>query len=465
MSSDQPFLHTNRINENTQVIVDGYIREAQINVQLFIPNSINGICYAYCCECYSLFCVSSPDIQFDPSRDIAECTSRLVHDKIQILATSSGVCVSVHLIDTNNKHIVGGFNDCNQLGFKDHKLRHINIHPGLRMNDFFNNNKNMRIKYITNSTSLHSKHMFVKTNSNEIYSFGDNDTSQCGYKMNGSHEHREPKLMHFFVQCKVNIIDIKKGYSHTLFLSDDGMVYGCGSNLRYQMGLKHAKVYHTIINVSKHMRFPKYFKQPVKQMECQSDSSFFVDSNDILYGVGNNDMGSLGVGGDEQIIKRMRQVNICNKVKQFKCGCDHVCLMDHKYNIITFGSNASGQCGVPFHYECIKINEWGKECLDKPTVINSFFYRNTAPRKDGQDIDINNKWQIICGYYSTYIIDDNFNFYVCGANATGGCLIDDVSKIYVPRFVDNETISRKYTNGKPIVSVVGSYEGVYLITR
>eukprot|EP01084_Bolivina_argentea_P047816 88150_1 len=449
-----------------KVIADGYIRECQINSYILIPQDINVICSAYLTPCFSLFYISAPDIYDDDEIDTVQTSSKLIHDSIKIMAISF---LSLHIVDINNQHIVDGFNDSNQLGFKNVTLKQTKQFNKLTINDFFND-KNSKITFITNSKSEYSKHMLIQTDANKIYSFGRNQYSQCGY--NALEEYQEPMLLQYFISNKINIINIKKGVQHTLFLSDNHILFGCGSNKSYQLGLKEQQIYCEIINISENMDlniWTKQFKPPIKRIECSGHSTFIIDSNDQLYGMGGNYQGGLGFAfdaktEDQSITDKMMftKLNIPNKIKQFDCGENHVCLMDALNNIMTWGLNISGQCGIPKDHKYNKTDEWSSRYVDQPCVINEFFVCD----KENVVIDINDKWKIICGFYNTYIFDEKYNVYVCGTNGTGECMIDGkVPRVFVPTFVDNKTILSKYTNGKNIVSIVGDYSGLYIITE
>ena len=250
------------------------------------------------------------------------------------------------------------------------------------------------------------------------------------------------------------------GDYHSLFLSDMHILYGCG--LMYALGMRGDDdddvIYHEIVNLSEILFFPHSFSKPIREIECAGLTSYFIDDEDRVYGVGENDEGQLGFAVKEQSDKyfeKVTKLNIPNRIKQFACGHNHVCLMDEECNVITFGYNEYGQCGVP------KNHKLYKRLIDEPVIINSFFDRGA----NGGDAEIDDEWKIICGYISTYIIDGKYNVYCCGENRCGQCLIAGSNMLYVPTFMSNETITGKFTEGKRMNTIVSSNSGVHIITE
>eukprot|EP01083_Nonionella_stella_P244349 850553_1 len=95
---------------------------------------------------------------------------------------------------------------------------------------------NRRISFLSDSTF--SKHLFFVMNNNNIYVKGQNWYRQTGLSRkayNFNVPKREPlsiKLMpHPEILCSVErIISIATGKNHSLFLSNECRVFGCGSN-------------------------------------------------------------------------------------------------------------------------------------------------------------------------------------------------------------------------------------------
>ena len=57
------------------------------------------------------------------------------------------------------------------------------------------------------------------------------------YKFNNFKEKKQLILINIPLTFKSNMIDIKSGKDHSIFLSEDGRIYGYGKNYDGQLGL------------------------------------------------------------------------------------------------------------------------------------------------------------------------------------------------------------------------------------
>lgn len=80
----------------------------------------------------------------------------------------------------------------------------------------------------------------------------------------------------------MNIIQVATGAKHSLFLSDDGMVYGCGDNSFGQVGISKRL---NIRSLKWPMRIAMYGRKIVK-IDCGDYFSACLDDNGDLYTFG-----------------------------------------------------------------------------------------------------------------------------------------------------------------------------------
>lgn len=121
----------------------------------------------------------------------------------------------------------------------------------------------------------------------KAFSFGRNECGQCGHE----------KLRTFNVPTLIaglshlNIVQAATGSKHSLFLTDEGVVYACGQNKSGQLGLgtKHAKRE----VVTKPTRID-YNGAPIVQIGCGGEFSVILDINGNLYTFGLPEFGQLG---------------------------------------------------------------------------------------------------------------------------------------------------------------------------
>jgi alpha-tubulin suppressor-like RCC1 family protein len=80
----------------------------------------------------------------------------------------------------------------------------------------------------------------VVTTRQEILTFGDNSEGQLGLNIdNKSSVDRPSIIVTTGAEIRENIAQVSCGYRHTLVLTENGRVYGFGTNKRYELGLGH----------------------------------------------------------------------------------------------------------------------------------------------------------------------------------------------------------------------------------
>lgn len=104
-----------------------------------------------------------------------------------------------------------------------------NAIPNLTKHYNFINNKSVNLI----SRGAYNYHSFIYTINNELYGFGRNDYSQLGISIKYT---SKPILINY----KFNsiLIQIECGYYHSLFLTENGKLYGCGNNGSSRLGIK-----------------------------------------------------------------------------------------------------------------------------------------------------------------------------------------------------------------------------------
>lgn len=69
-----------------------------------------------------------------------------------------------------------------------------------------------------------------------VYGVGNNYNYQLGYSSDRWSDQLTPRYLNWFSDNSIVITQIACGGSHTMFLTDDGNVYGVGNNSIYQLG-------------------------------------------------------------------------------------------------------------------------------------------------------------------------------------------------------------------------------------
>lgn len=132
-----------------------------------------------------------------------------------------------------------------------------------------------------------SHHSLLINEDWKVFSFGLNASGQCGHEK--LHVFNAPKLIEDLRH--VNIVQAAAGTKHSLFLTDEGVVYACGESKFGKLGIgpKHAKRE----TIAKPMQID-YNGAPIVQVGCGGDFSAILDCEGNLYTFGFPEYGQLG---------------------------------------------------------------------------------------------------------------------------------------------------------------------------
>lgn len=172
------------------------------------------------------------------------------------------------------------------------------------------------------------------------------------------------------------------GSSFSLFLHQNGSIYGTGANDYGQLGLGFKSetqflntasgVQEGLGNVAK-ITHPtaSTILPPIRAISAGGRHSLFIDLNGQLWGCGDNDSGQLGINNQESVEQHESSVQQDEQVIPvvipgfdqlplvgISAGDDYSLALDQLGQVWAFGSNESGQLGLG-HYET----------LDTPTLI------------------------------------------------------------------------------------------------
>jgi alpha-tubulin suppressor-like RCC1 family protein len=235
-----------------------------------------------------------------------------------------------HFIDDSGQVYVWGNNEYGQLGLGDEDNR---SNPELMTS--FANTKIIQLFDNSDSTSL------FLTNENQVY--------VCGLDVG-----TRPELINEI--DNISIIRISAGFSHRLFLTDAGQVYGMGTNEYGQLGLGRGcyEIEFALIDTLPQIK--------IIQVIGRRYFSLFLTNTGQVYACGLNDYGQLGLGDVDNIykpelIKSLNHVNII----QISAGEDYSLFLTDTGDVYACGKNGYGQLGLNDHTH-----------RDKPTLITTF---------------------------------------------------------------------------------------------
>lgn len=121
----------------------------------------------------------------------------------------------------------------------------------------------------------------------KVYSFGRNESGQCGHQKLRTFD--APTLIADL--SNLNIVQAATGAKHSLFLTDEGIVYACGANKNGQLGV--GKKYAKQEVIAKPKRID-YNGAPIVQIGCGGEFSAILNFEGNLYTFGLPEFGQLG---------------------------------------------------------------------------------------------------------------------------------------------------------------------------
>ena len=266
------------------------------------------------------------------------------------------------------------------------------------------------IKLVSKAHS--SFHAYALTMDNQLYLCKDSSNKELEWNA-------DPVICQF----SNKIISINTGLYHSLFLTNNNLVYGVGDNEFYQLGLIEQQYNNiTLINTLNEYK--------IRTIIATAFSSLFLDDKGILLGCGKNDSGMLG---HDTAIKKLKLNELFDKnikVKEIKCGYGHILARYFDENVYAWGSNSEGQCGKGKGIYVVKPSKIEiKGCKN----IKSFY----------------------CNRFSTILMDYDDNLFVFGANNKQQCIIDtDEDDIFDPVMIGKDEVKDVLKTNKNIVDIV-----------
>ena len=333
---------------------------------------------------------------------------------------------SLYFMDDNDYLFVKGFNEYGQLGINKRDSEINSIHR----NHFFGDT----IKFI--GSSICSWHCIAYTKNNELYGFGRNHYNETGImKSDGFDPIFTPKLIK--MEFDTLLKDIKSGTEHTIFLCQNGIVYGCGKNTSGQLTEDYK------MNNHKHSIQEIVTNQNVTSIDCCCNSSFILTKNYELYGFGSNDQGLLGIKNENTRTVYSMEMTSKN-VKMFSCGGGHMGYLTLNNVLYMFGKNIYGQCGYPYTDNRSQIHRGNVIKLQNETIIS-----------------------LKCGYYHTIIKTKNHDYYSFGKNKEKQLLIHNCDQdcVHVPTKLSKDYLHSIIKSKNKIIDLIPHYKTTYIIGK
>ena len=241
---------------------------------------------------------------------------------------------------------------------------------------------------IINKGCIDNEHIFILTKMNKLYKYNPNKYSV--FEM----------TYHYYIDNTginiiKNIIDIKSGYNHTLFLINNGNVYGYGSNKFGELGITSninnnysTKYYDYIMKITELQSLGII----ITKIACGYHTSYVIDNQGILYHFGSN---------NQNISSSLNILWSFNRISQFNITYNHIGIINEYHNLYMYGDNSSAQCTHKTFNNIIH-----DQFVYKPRYVYPNVYR------------------VKCGLNHTIFQTINGDWFSFGNNKSNQCLCD-----------------------------------------
>lgn len=257
-------------------------------------------------------------------------------------------------------------------------------------------------------------HSLFLTVDGKVLGCGDNEYGQCGLQPDQSGGFL-PRL----VRMPKRVTCISAGADHSVFVMEDGTVTGCGLNSHGQLGRTE------MISASKmSSRLNSDSKSPLQRnvdlsdiiwASCGENYTIFLTKNEELLAVGDNSYGQLGCGTKSSVVKIPQKVllrprpGIGLQLKKIRAGSAHTLYLTHDGYVFVCGSNEFGQLGFS-----ADVEDYSKPTLLPPQIFNNLAILDIA-----------------CGLNHSVFLTQNHSTYVCGSNVYGECGLGGIRHVSI----------------------------------
>ena len=246
------------------------------------------------------------------------------------------------------------------------------------------------------------------------------------------------------------------GAYHTFIIKNDGSLWACGYNNLGQLGLNDETDRNVFTQVTTNIN------NDVKQVSCSLCNHVMIVKNDgSLWACGSNDRYQLGLGSvsDKKIFTQVTN-GVNNDVKEVYCTGGVYISGSNQYNGSTFivkndgslwavGYTLNGQLGVNYDGASTYIKDFTEVTnninINEVCKIDGGHYSSLLLKNDGTlwaagggwcrgtedestlifiQVDDNVK-QVACGYEHTFIIKNDGSLWGCGENENGQLGLND----------------------------------------
>ncbi|XP_061104607.1 RCC1-like G exchanging factor-like protein [Conger conger] len=183
-------------------------------------------------------------------------------------------------------------------------------------------------------------HSLVLTDSEGVFSLGNNAYGQCGRKIVEEEVYSGSHVIHKMEGFDSRVVQVACGQDHSLFLTETGKVYACGWGADGQTGLGHHDITARPVPVAGDLAGVR-----VRQVTSYGDCSLAVSEEGHLFGWGNSEYLQLSAVTESTQISSPRLLPLkgVGRVQQAACGGTQVAILNNNGEVFVWGYGILGK--------------------------------------------------------------------------------------------------------------------------
>jgi alpha-tubulin suppressor-like RCC1 family protein len=243
----------------------------------------------------------------------------------------------VEIVEANVTGVAAGSNHSFYL-YANGSLRAMGLNSDGQLGLGDDANRTSSVEVVASGAYRLSGHGVLEGHGSSFSLYADVNGSLWGMGQNDNGELGLPDLDDRNVSSQIESSAVRsftEGADYSLFVKTDGSLWGMGYNANGQLGDG------TVLdrNASVQIR-----SSGVSQVSASGSNRFslFLEDNGSLYGMGLNHKGELGLG---DTVQRLTPTHVIDSVVSFAAGYDHALFVKGDGSLWSMGSNAYGQLG------------------------------------------------------------------------------------------------------------------------
>ena len=300
------------------------------------------------------------------------------------------------------------------------------------------NNEALKNKTTEAKIVAGTNHFIALTQDGKVYGWGSNGSGELG--QNNTNIYKRPTYLGID-----DAIDIAAGYQSTVVLKKDGTVWMAGLNSDGQLGIESTESQSTFVQV-KNEDGTGYLTN-IKSISAGQYTMFAITNDGEVYGWGENGSGQLGISNTED--QKLPVKTTLTNIKQISTSYYHTIALTEDGKAYVAGRNNEGELGI------------GQ--ITSSTITTWTIMKSTNGTSEMTGIK-----QVATGYMHTVVLTDNGYMYATGNNGyyqlSDGSSTQRKNLVYMKDSSNNtmKDVKEIYAAGNTSVAITNS-NGIYVV--